>query len=40
MDPLMVEATGIEPGSKYWIFNVSENPADSFADSAVCLLYV
>ena len=33
----MVEATGIEPGSKYWIFNVSENPADSFADSAVCL---
>ena len=33
----LVEMTGIEPGSRYWIFNVSENPADSFADSAVCL---
>ena len=39
LDPLccLVEMTGIEPGSKYWIFNVSENPADSFADSAVGL---
>ena len=34
---LLVETTEIEPRSKYWIFNVSENPADSFADSAVCL---
>lgn len=33
----LVEMTGIEPRSKYWIFNVSENPADSFADSAVGL---
>ena len=31
----MVEMTGIEPRSKYWIFNVSENPADSFADSGL-----
>ena len=34
---LLVETTEIEPRSKYWIFNVSENPADSFADSAVGL---
>ena len=33
----MVETTGIEPTSKYWFFNVSENRADSFADSAVGL---
>ena len=33
----MVEMTGIEPRSKYWFFNVSENRADSFADSAVGL---
>jgi len=31
----MVEMAGIEPTSKYWFFNVSENRADSFADSAV-----
>ena len=39
MDPLccLVEMAGVEPGSKYWIFNVSENPADSFADSAAGL---
>ena len=33
----LVEMTGIESGSRYWIFNVSENPADSIADSAVGL---
>lgn len=33
----MVEMTGIEPTSKYWFFNVSENRADSFAASAVGL---
>ena len=33
----LVEMTGIEPRSKYWIFNVSENPADSYADSVIGL---
>ena len=41
MDPdgsfSLVEMAGIEPTSKYWFFNVSENRADSFADSAVGL---
>ena len=31
----LVEMTGIEPDSKYWIFNISENPADTFANPAI-----
>ena len=31
----LVEMTGIELGSKYWIFNISENPADKFANPAI-----
>ena len=34
---LLVEMAGVEPGSKYWIFNASDNLADSFADSAAGL---
>ena len=30
-----MEMTGIELGSKYWIFNISENPADKFANPAI-----
>ena len=34
---LLVEMVGVESASKYWIFNVFDSPADSFADSAAGL---
>ena len=33
----VMEMAGVESASKYWIFNVFDSPADSFADSAAGL---